>query len=146
MDNISLHTGFPTTAGDDSPLLRREDLSALGAAYLSHSGNSRQWGGVAAAMGGIVLGWVLIVLGGQLDWPHWLAPVFFFGGWAVFLTFGAFVWLRGRKLHRLFELRCPACEDFLLNGIRNREGIPPLIELIAATGSCPHCKAQIVAS
>ncbi|MEO7102404.1 MAG: hypothetical protein ABI119_03600 [Gemmatimonadaceae bacterium] len=53
-------TELSTTVADDALILRREDLSALGAAYLCHSGDLRQWGGVAAALGGFVLGWVLI--------------------------------------------------------------------------------------
>ena len=145
MDKIGAQTELPTTVADDVLLLRREDLFALGAAYLSHSGDSRQWWGAAAGIGGFALGPVLITVGEQLGWSPRLEPFFFFGGWAVLLTFGAFVWRRARKFRRLYELRCPVCEDFLLNGLPNREGIPPLVELIAATGTCPHCHAKIVA-
>ena len=132
------------TAADDALLLRREDLSVLASLYLRHSRSAQQWGGVAAALGGLALGPVLITLGAQLGWSSRLEPFFFLGGWAVFLTFGALVWRRERQLRQQYELRCPSCDGALLNGIRDRAGIA-LVELIAATGTCPHCHAQILA-
>lgn len=145
MAEIPIASGprLPAGAADDRSLLRREDLAALTAAYLRDSRAPRQWAGVAAGIGGLALGPLLMTLGARLGWPTRLEPYFFFGGWAIMLTCGALVLRRERALRQRYRFRCPSCDTLLLNGIRGQGGLAR-VELIITTGTCPHCSSQIL--
>jgi DNA-directed RNA polymerase subunit RPC12/RpoP len=131
-------------SGDALLQLRREDVAVLAAAYLRDSRAPRQWAAVAAGLGGLALGPLLMTMGAHLGWPASLEPYFFFGGWAILLTCGAAVWRRERVLRRRYRIQCPSCDTALLNGVRDQAGLAR-VELIIATGTCPHCGSRILA-
>ena len=127
---------------DDLFKFRREDLALLVADYLRESRSRGQWAVVAAGIGGLALGPILITLGSWLGWPSNLDPVFFFGGWAILLGCTALVLRHARRLRLKYQFPCPACDRLLLSGIRDQAGLAR-VQMIAATGVCPHCGAQI---
>jgi hypothetical protein len=132
------------TLTDDLLRLRKEDLAALTRAYMRESRGVRQWAGVAGGIGGLVLAVALIAVGERLGWPTALGPYFFIGGWAIMLGCGIAVWRRERRLRQQYHLACPACDDSLLDGIRDHAGLAR-VELVIATGVCPKCGAHVLA-
>jgi hypothetical protein len=123
---------------------RRDDLALLAEDYLRESRSAGLWR-ICGALGGFALGPILITLGGWLGWPDRLAPVFFFGGWAIFLGCVALMFRRARRLRLKYQFPCPVCDQPLLDGIRDMGGLAR-IQMIGATGACPHCGAQICES
>jgi hypothetical protein len=135
---------YAKSSSDASLNLRREDLAAITAAYLRDSRTPRQWGLVAAGIGGLALGPALMSLGGLLGWSSRLEPYFFFGGWAVIIGCGILIWRRERKVRRHYQFACPACQATLLDGIRDETALAR-VEVIIATGNCPRCGSSILA-
>jgi hypothetical protein len=132
----------PTSS--DPLALRREDLAGLVASYQSTARSKKEFAGVFAALGGMAVGPLLMLIGKSAGWSPALDPYFFFLGWALFLTFFGVVIVRGRRIRARYEIHCPACSVSLLGPPSNRGGVT-YAELAIATGCCPACGAHILA-
>ena len=135
---------LPQIATDHNINLRRDDFAAHIAAYQKESHSPRRWALVGVGIGGIALMAILVTLGGTFDWPHYLAPYFFIGGWVIML--GSLATLLGQVqlLGRRYRLQCPECGDNLLKGIERTGGMAR-VEVILATSTCQNCGSKILA-
>lgn len=123
---------------------RREDLAALVAAYRHATQGPRAWRWVAAGLGGLALGPLLISLGESLRWPAALAPWFFALGWSIMLGCYAVVWRRERRARAEFQFPCAACGAPLIDGSLGSSAVGRA-ELAIASGHCPACGERILA-
>lgn len=127
----------------DSLALDRADVAAVSAVYRRETQSPRQWALVGGGFGGLALGAGLMEIGGRLGWPAWLAPVFFLGGWAVFVGCGVVVWRRQKRLRATLQLYCPECHaPFLDAGVS--QGAQGAADRVVATGHCPHCGSRVL--
>ncbi len=131
------------TPKDDLVAMRREDLGALAAASLRESRRPGQWGLFATGFGGLLSAAILLSVGEWLGWPESTAPWIFAGGWAVMLGSAAVLWRRDKALRARYRFDCPACDQPLLDGIRDAQAMGR-VELVVATGNCPRCGAHIL--
>jgi hypothetical protein len=127
----------------DPLALRREDLVGLASAYKRESRGRRTFVGVMTAMGFLLLGPLLLLLGQSEGW-RLLEAVGLPLSWALFAGSFALVMRRERRIRARYEIRCPQCDASLLGG-PGRPGGVTHAELAIATGCCPSCGAQILA-
>lgn len=135
---------LPKIVTGQSLALRRDDFAARIAAYLKESHSPRRWALVGVGIGGIALIPVLTTLGAIFDWPHYLAPCFFIGGWVIALGGFATLLRQAQLLGRRYRLQCPTCGDNLLKGIERTGGLAR-VEVILATSTCQNCGSKILA-
>ena len=124
--------------------MTRADLAAVVAVYRKESkkfDSLTSWG----LWGGVVTGWLLVLLRPALGLINDWNPVFFLGGVTIGLaTVGAAFWHRRRALAEL-QLRCASCDTPFL-GRGKWKDVVSRAELVVTTGVCPSCGNEFVAT
>jgi hypothetical protein len=127
----------------DSLALDGADVAAVAAVYRREMQSPRQWALVGGGIGGLALGAALMEIGDRFGWPAGLAPVFFVGGWGVFLWCEVVVWRRAKRLRATHQLYCPDCQAPFLDEAVS-QGAQGAVDRVVATGHCPRCGSRVL--